>query len=180
MSIRSSILPFALLSGAVMAGCGGSGPSPVAPTAVATPAPVPVPTSTPMPSPTATPAVVCADCEITDNHNPVDTASIRLYMLFNEEHEPIEPLTPDPDGSIPIRVGHQMRLDLTGKDAQRRQTYGTHTSIDWFFSDDSIIDMRPKVDYFQYDVWPREPGTLTVYAIFDGVRTNDLVFRFVK
>jgi hypothetical protein len=180
MSIRSSIVPSAILSAAVMAGCGGSSPSPAAPSAVATPAPVPVATPTPVPSPTATPAVVCADCEITDNHDPVETASIRLYVLFNQEHELIEPPTPDPDGTIPIRVGHQMRLDLTGKDAQRRQTYGTHTSIDWYFSDESIIDMRPKVDNFQQDIWPNEPGTLTVYAIFDGVRTNDLTFRFVK
>jgi hypothetical protein len=178
MSVRASILSCALLSSVVIVGCGGSASSPATPTAVVTPAPTPAPT--PMPSPTATPTVVCADCEITDNHNPVETASIRLYVLFNEEHELIEHPTPDPDGAIPIRVGCQLRLDLTGKDAQRRQTYGVNTSIDWFFSDESIIDKRPKVDYFQYDIWPNEPGTLTVYVIFDGVRTNDLTFRFVK
>jgi hypothetical protein len=161
----------------IIAACGGSS-SPSGPAPIPTPAPTPTPT----PAPTPTPVACTGNCEVTNNHNPVVRTGLRLYFLFDKERNIVSP-TPDPyKGNFKetFPVGYMLRLDVTGRDEEGLQTFGAQGKIEWFFSDESLVGIVPRVGDFQRDVHVEKPGELTVYVIFDGVGSNDLNFRLVE
>jgi hypothetical protein len=163
----------ALLGLLVLAACGGSsggGPSPV---------PTPVPTPTPAPAPTPTPCTqgLCEDP--TSNTAPVVRALLRLYQLFDAEGNWVLP-TPDPVQQVvkePVPVGYTIRLDLVGKDASSRDTLG-QKNIEFLYSDADLVEVSIQSDW-QRKLKVLKPGTFTVYAIYDGIGSNDLTFTFV-
>lgn len=176
MSYRS-----AALSGLVvlLAGCGGgsSAPSPI-PTPAATPTPAPQPTPTPSPTPSTCTQGLCE--EPTTNTAPVVRALLRIYQLFDAEGTWVTP-TPDPVQQVlkdPIPVGYTIRLDLVGKDATNRDTHG-QKQIEYVYSDPSLVEVAIQNDW-QRKLKVLKPGTFTVYAIYDGVGSNDLRFTFVE
>lgn len=149
--------------------CGG-GSSPGAPT--------PAPTPTPTPTPAATPPPPCPDGAC-GNTSPVVRTQLRLYLLFDDKGKLVEP-TPDPVKQVveePIPVGYRIRLDVTGRDAEGRETNGKG-QITWFYSDDDMVGTDPR-SAWQRDVTVLKPGKWSVYVIFDGVGSNDLNFTFV-
>jgi hypothetical protein len=172
-ALSRGVLPALILS---LAACGGGGGgSPTAP-------PTPAPTPTPAPQPTPTPDPNCTQglCEEpTTNTNPVVWAQLRLYQLFDEDNNWVQP-TPNPVQQVvkePIPVGYTIRLDVVGRDSNHKDSLGKQ-QIQFFYSDESMVQISIQSD-FQRKLKVLKPGSFTVHAIFDGVGTNDLRFTFV-
>jgi len=174
-----SVPSFVAIFGVILlVGCGGgsSGPTPV-PTPVPTPTPAPEPTPTPSPTPTPCTEGLCEDP--TSNTAPVVRVTLRLYQLFDEQGNWILP-TPNPVAQVvkePIPVGYVIRLDVVGKDASNKDTLGKK-GIEFRYSDESTISEYVQSD-FQRKIKVLKPGSFTVYAVFDGVGSNDLQFTFI-
>lgn len=179
--IRRRALPgLALAVILPLAACGGGGGS--SPTAPPTPAPTPTPAPQPTPTPTPTPDPNCTQglCEEpTTNTNPVVRAQLKLYQLFDEDGNWVLP-TPDPVQQVvrePIPVGYTIRLDVTGRDVDGKDTLG-QKQIEFFYSDENMVQISVQSD-FQRKLKVLKEGSFTVHAVFDGVGTNDLRFTFV-
>src|SRR5262245_16053015 len=113
MTPRSVVCLLLSMAVAGLAGCGGSGSSPVA-----APTPTAIPTPTPTPSPSPSPSVPPggADCQpggdCSTNKAPVTRAVLRLYRLFDNRGQWFLP-TPDPVKQViqePIPVGFTLLL----------------------------------------------------------------------
>ena len=161
--------------------CGGGGSSPTAaPTPAPTPTPNPQPTPTPTPSPTPDPSCATGLCEQpTTNTAPVVRVTLKLFQLFDKEGNWVLP-TPDPVKQVvkePIPVGYTIRLDVTGKDKDEKDTLG-NKDIRFIYSDESMVEISIQSD-FQRKLKVLKPGPFNVYALFDGVGSNDLNFTFV-
>ena len=164
------------------ASCGGSG----GPTIVPTPTPIPTPTPAPQPTPTPTPSPECVpggDCP--GNTSPVVRAVLRLYKLFDNLGGWVLP-TPDPTKGVfkeKFPVGFMLVLDVTGRDAEGRETNGIKgdgSGIEWIFDDPSLVEFSgDPAGPFQHKYRLLKPGTLKVYVGFDGVGSNDLTFEIV-
>ena len=152
-----------------LAACGGGG----SPTLTPTPTPTPVPQPTPTPVPTPSP------CEhgSCGNNTAVARATIRIYMMFDENGEPVA--VPDPTKGVvseAIPVGYRFRLDVTGRDTNGHETDG-RGQITWHYSGQDLVDIDARTPW-QHDFTVTRPGPWTVYVVFDGVGSNDLVFTF--
>ena len=174
---RASSLGVLLALVLALAACGGGGGgSPTAP-------PTPAPTPTPAPQPTPTPDPNCTQglCEEpTTNTNPVVRAQLRLYQLFDQNDNWVQP-TPDPVQQVvmePIPVGYTIRLDVVGRDSDNKDTLGKQ-QIEFFYSDESMVQISIQSD-FQRKLKVLKAGSFTVHAVFDDVGTNDLRFTFVR
>jgi hypothetical protein len=157
---------------ATLAGCGGGGSitTPPTPTTTTTLRPQPSPT----PSPEATP---CPDGSC-GNHKEVVRASLRLYLLFDQNRVVVNP-TPDPVKQVleqPLPVGYIMRLDVSGKDENGDETDGKG-QIQWFYSGQDLVDTDARTPW-QRDVTIVKPGQWSVYVNFDGVDSNSIAFTF--
>ena len=162
-----------------LAACGGGSG---APSPLPTPAPTPTPTPRPTPSPTPTPTTCTQGLceEPTTNTAPVVRAVLRLYQLFDDEGIWVPP-TPDPVQQVvkePIPVGYTIRLDLVGKDATSKDTHG-QKQIEFFYSDPSLVEVAIQNEW-QRKLKVLKPGSFTVYAVYDGVGSNDMRFTFVE
>jgi hypothetical protein len=78
----------------------------------------------------------------------------------------------------PIPLGYTIRLDLVGKDATNKDTQG-RKEITFVYSDDSMVEVSIQSDW-QRKLKVVKPGKFTVYALYDGVGSNDLHFTFVE
>lgn len=174
---RISFFLFAVAALSSLAACGG-GSSPAAPAPAPTPIPTPVPTPTPTPAP-----ALCFEglCETpTTNTNPVVRAQLRLYQLFDDNGTWIQP-TPDPVKQVvkePIPLGYTLRLDVVGRDLDYKDTLGKQ-QIEFFYSDPDMVQVSIQSD-FQRKLKVLKPGKFVVFAVFDGIGTNDLSFTFVE
>ncbi|HVQ31102.1 MAG TPA: hypothetical protein VMV21_16030 [Vicinamibacteria bacterium] len=165
------------------AACGGGSSTPSTPSTPA-PTPTPKPTATPDPTPTPTPDPSATPCtvglcepETTNTAQPVK-AILRLYQLFDKEGNWVLP-TPDPVKQVvkePIPVGYTIRLDVTAKDAQEKDTIGKK-DINFIYSDPEMVQESIQSD-FQRKLLVKKTGTFTVFVSFDGVGSNDLRFTF--
>jgi hypothetical protein len=106
-------------------------------------------------------------------------AQLKLYQLFDEDGNWVLP-TPDPVQQVvrePIPVGYTIRLDVTGRDVDGKDTLG-QKQIEFFYSDENMVQISVQSD-FQRKLKVLKEGSFTVHAVFDGVGTNDLRFTFV-
>jgi len=78
----------------------------------------------------------------------------------------------------PIPVGYTIRLDVTGRDKDYKDTLG-NKQIVFGYSDPSMIEEFIQSD-FQRKIRVLKPGKFRVFASFDGVGSNDLNFTFVE
>jgi hypothetical protein len=76
----------------------------------------------------------------------------------------------------PIPVGWTVKLDVTGKDAENKDTLG-EKNIKFRYSDASMVEEN-YLSPWQVRLKILKPGKFTVHAIFDGVSSNDLRFTF--
>lgn len=175
---------------AVLAGsglsCGGGGspasPGPSNPTPTPAPAPTPTPTPAPAPSPTASPCTqgLCEDP--TTNRNPVARVILKLYQCFDRNNQPA--FCPDPVKQVvnePIPVGYRIRLDVTGRDADNKDTNGPTgdgEGIYFVYSDPTFVEEHVMTNW-QRKLTILKPGKWEVYAVFDGVASNSLAFTFI-
>lgn len=164
-----------LLLSSSLAACGGGGSNPAAPPA-STPTPVPTPVPTPIATPTP-PVGGCPDGSC-GNTNAVVRAQVKLYLMFDPNRNPVP--APDPERQVvkePIKVGYTIRLDVTGRDADNRETDGKG-QIEWFYSDAGLVEINPRTPW-THDFKIVKPGPWWVYVVFDGVGSNNLNFTFV-
>jgi hypothetical protein len=185
MLLRTPGLAIALGLVIMAAACGGGSSS--SPTAVlTTPVPTPKPTPTPDPNPTPTPDPSATPCTVglcepeTTNTAPPVRVILRLYQLFDKDGQWVLP-TPDPVKQVvkqPIPVGYTIRLDVTGKDADGKDTLG-QKNIQFIYSDPTMVQEAIQSDW-QRKLLVLKPGAFKVYASFDGRGSNDLNFTFVE
>jgi hypothetical protein len=179
MFVRTRMLALStVVALGLLPACGGGGSPTAAPTPVPTPTPQPQPTPTPEPTPTPCPVGLCE--APTTNTAPVVRSILRLFQLFDQNGIWVLP-TPDPVKQVvlqPIPVGYTIRLDVTGRDADDKETLGK-AKIEFFYSDETMVAPSIQSD-FQRKLKVLKPGKFTVYAMFDGVGTNDLHFTFVE
>jgi hypothetical protein len=105
---------------------------------------------------------------------------LKLFQLFDKDGIWVLP-TPDPVQQVvqePIPVGYRIRLDVTGKDKDGKDTLG-QKKIDFIYSDSSMIDEEIQSDW-QRKLFVKKVGKFSVYVLFDGVGSNDLNFTFVN
>ncbi len=80
-------------------------------------------------------------------------------------------------------VGFTLVLDVTGRDAQGRETNGIKgdgSGIEWLLDPPSLVEFSgDPAGPFQHKYRLLQPGTLKVYVGFDGVGSNDLRFEIV-
>jgi len=119
------------------------------------------------------------------NTTPVVRAVLRLYKLFDNLGGWVLP-TPDPTKGVfteKFPVGFMLVLDVTGRDADNRETNGIKgdgSGIEWIFNDPSLVEFAgDPAGPFQHKYVLTKPGTLIVYVGFDGVGSNDLTFEIV-
>jgi hypothetical protein len=181
MRIRTRGVALALVFG--LAGCGGGGGGPATPNSpTPTPTPVPLPTPTPTPDPSPTPCTggLC-EAPVT-NTNPVERVQLKLFQLFDANGFWIQP-TPNPVQQVvrePIPVGYTIRVDVTGRDVDNKETLGNRgVQIEFFFSDPTMVQEQVQSDH-QRKLKVLKPGSFRVYAVYDGVGSNDLRFNFVE
>ena len=169
----SRIEMVALLAGlAWWSGCGGGAERPT-PIPTATPLPEPTATPTPVPTPTPTPTP-CPACEPNvTNTNPPVRLNLRLYAVEDPYGE--TKFSYDPDRGIPL--DWVARLDVVGKDADGQETNGRDT-IEFHFSAPKLVKVSGAHSH-QRRLKALDTGELTCWAIQQGVRSNDLVLRFV-
>lgn len=169
----------------MLASCGGGTSTPITPST-----PVPTPTATPVPQPTPTPTpsptsecVPGGDCP--NGRTPVVKVKLRLYKLFDNTQGWVLP-TPDPtQGRFTEKfpVGFTLVLDVTGRDAEDKETMGPTgdgRGIEWFFSDESMVQFAgDPAGPFQHKYVLMKPGSFEVYVGFDGVGSGSLFFDVV-
>jgi len=160
----------------LLSACGGSSPAAPTPTPIPTPVPTPTPAPapTPIPSPTPCTAGLCEDP--TTNTNPVVTVILRLYLVQDQSFEPIYNWNP----RDPIPVGYFVRLDVTGKDANGKDTNGDRgVNITFKYNDPSLVQEGGNHDW-QRKLLVLKPGDFQAQALFDGVLSNNLnlVFKY--
>lgn len=179
---RASSLTLAGLILTFTASCGGSGVTTTSPTPTPLPTPTPVPQPTPSPSPSPD-CVPGGDCP--GNTTPVVRAVLRLYRLFDNLGGWVLP-TPVPKKGVfqeKFPVGFILVLDVTGRDAQGRETNGIKgdgSGIEWVLDPPSLVEFSgDPAGPFQHKYRLLQPGTLKVYVGFDGVGSNDLTFDIV-
>lgn len=99
------------------------------------------------------------------------------YQCFNPNQQPIP--CPDPNEVGTLKVGSRIKLDVTGKDAQGRDTHGISGGEDifFYFSDESIVDIHI-VSNWQRNIKILAPGDFNTQVSFDGVHSNELFFTF--
>ena len=73
-------------------------------------------------------------------------------------------------------MGYTIRLDVTAKDAQDKDTIGKK-DINFIYSDPEMVQESIQSD-FQRKLQVPKTGTFAVYVDFDGVGSNDLRFTF--
>ena len=164
-----------------LAGCGGGSGGPTIPPVTTLPAPAPTPTATPTPNPGSADCLPGADCST--NRAAVARAQLRLYRLFNNRNQIIEP--PDPVRQVvltPIPVGFYLFFDLTGRDAENKETMGPTgdgEGIAWYPSDETLVQLAGTPSNWQRKYLVLKPGQFTIFATFDDVGSNDLAITFV-
>jgi hypothetical protein len=169
------LLPF--FSSLLGSACGSGGPAaPAVPTPAPTPTPTPAPVATPTPAPTPSPCTYGL-CEApTTNTNPVVKANLHLYTVQDRDFQ----LIPDWPLSEPIPVGYLLKIDVTGKDAEGKETLGDQgVQIDFFYSDPDMVEAGGNHPW-QRRLLVKEPGIFQAWVVYDGVRSNTLELRFVK
>jgi hypothetical protein len=178
MRRRTTILIPGLALAVGAFGCGGGQSNPTSPVAVVTPTPTPTPTPGLVEPPGCHPG---GDCP--GNTTPVARATLRLYALLDPGGN-LVPVPGHDHGIItsPIRLDYTCRMDLTGRDANGVETNGvdgTGNGIVWYYSDPSMIEEGAPSNW-QRKLRVVKTGQFTVFAVFDGVGSNDLTFTFIN
>jgi hypothetical protein len=164
-----------------LAGCGGGSRGPTTPPVTLPPAPAATPTPTPTPPPGSADCLPGADCST--NRAAVARVQLRLYRLFNNRNQIIEP--PDPVRQVveqPIPVGFYVFFDVTGRDGENKETLGPTgdgEGIAWYPSDETKVQLTGTPSNWQRKYMVAQPGTFTIFVTFDDVGSNDLAFTFV-
>ncbi len=175
-----------VLAGASLLGsssCGG-GSSPAAPfqSTPATPAPTPTPTPSPTPSPSASPCAAGLCEPPVTNTTPVVRVLLKLYQCLDQNKQP--EFCPDPLKQVVVEprvVNHYIKLDVTGRDADQKETNGPTgdgEGIYFVYSDPSMVE-ESILNNWQRWLKIVKPGKWEVYAVFDGVASNSLGFTFI-
>jgi len=173
-------LSLALLLALTALSCGES-TVPTTPPVVVVPVPAPTPEPTPEPTPVASPSP--ASCEFGDCEAPTTrrTTVVRVfyvvYQCFDPNQQPFP--CPDPNGGT-FKVGSRIKVDVTGKDAQGRDTHGVSGGEDiyFYYSDPNLVDEHI-VSNWQRNLKILAPGHFDSQVSFDGVPSNELYFNFV-
>ncbi len=116
------------------------------------------------------------------NKNPVVRVILKLYQCLDQNKQP--EFCPDPVKQVviePRQVNHYIKLDVTGRDADNKDTdgpTGDGEGIYFVYSDPSFVEERIQTNWQR---WLRilKPGKWEVYAVFDGVASNSLGFTFI-
>jgi hypothetical protein len=116
---------------------------------------------------------------------PVVKVKLRLYKLFDNTQGWVLPV-PDPTRgrfTEKFPVGFTLVLDVTGRDAEDKETMGPTgdgRGIEWFFSDESLVEFAgDPAGPFQHKYVLKKPGSFEVYVGFDGVGSGSLFFDVV-
>jgi hypothetical protein len=162
-----------LLMLAALPGCESSSPTPVA---QVTPTPVPTPTPTPEPTPTPSPSPVddvCDECEEpVTNTNPPVRLTLRLYTVENGFGKFIS----NPDPHDPIPVGWYARIDVTGKDAEGKDTNGQRPpTFNW--TNGFLVDVGGGHTH-QRRIKVLGAGSSDFWVRQQGVESNRLTLHF--
>lgn len=164
---------------ALMALSCGETTNPTLPPVILVPLPAPTPEPTPTPVPEPTPSTCTeGECEPpTTRRTAVNRVFYRVYQCFDSNHQPF--VCPDPNGGT-FKVGSRLKLDVTGKDAQGRETNGISGGEDifFYFSNEGLIDVHI-VSNWQRNITILAPGVMDSQVSFDGVHSNELFFTFV-
>jgi hypothetical protein len=174
-TVRPALAGFVVLA---LSGCGGGSSGPTNPPVTTLPAPAATPTPTPPPG--SNDCVPGGDCST--NHAAVVRAQLRIYRLFNNRGQLIE--TPDPvkqNLETPIPVGFTIFFDVTGRDAENKETLGPSgdgEGIVWHLSDESKVLAAGTPSNWQRKYQVKEPGRFTIFVTFDDVGSNDLRMSF--
>jgi hypothetical protein len=144
--------------------------------------PAPAPTPTPTTPPGSGDCLPGGDCST--NKAPVVRAQLRLYKLFDNRGTWYLP-TPDPVKQViaePIPVGFTMLFDVTGRDAENKETLGPSgdgEGIVWYPSDESLAEVAGTPSAWQRKYRVLQPGKFTLFVTFDDIGSNDLQITFV-
>lgn len=159
-----------LLAAALAMAC--EGPSPTAPPQpTPTPVPAPTPTPTPAPAPEPTPEP-CDGCEEpVGNTEPPVRLTLRLYTV----EDGFGSYIPNPKPEDPIPIGWYARVDVTGKDAEGRETNGSRP-IQWFFHNEHLVKVSGNHTH-QRRLKALAPGFVDVWVRQHGVESNRLSLR---
>src|SRR2546428_7319896 len=143
--------------------------------APAAPAPTPNPTdpnpSNPNPPPPPSDGGGGIPPDIPDNTAPVAKLGAKVYFVECGGAE-----VPGSGGASEAQVGCRVHLDVTPKDANNKPTQVKHTP-EWSFSDMSIISLSSSTTGFNPTFIAKAAGTVTAYAVADGVRSNDVTIH---
>jgi hypothetical protein len=168
----------------LIGGCSSpSNPTPnPTPTPIPTPTPMPLPTPTPVPTPSPDGCAPGGDCQ--GRRTPVARTILRIYRVFDNRNELFNP-TPEPVKQVlaqPIPVGFTILFDVTGRDADNFETNGIHgenAQIEYFVSDEHHAVHWGTLSFWQRKYLVTQPGKWKIFAVFDGVGSNDIEFTFV-
>jgi hypothetical protein len=109
------------------------------------------------------------------NDSPAARLTLRLYTVEDGFGNFIS--NPDPDNGI--SVGSLARLDATAKDEAGQETNGLG-SIEFFFSDQSLVKIAGGNGPQQRRLKVLKPGRLVCWTELDGIQSNLLTLHFVN
>jgi hypothetical protein len=99
---------------------------------------------------------------------------LRLYVVQDQFLTPYYGWNPN----TPIPVGYTIRLDVTGKDQYGNDTHGNQgVKIAFNYSDAGMVSEGGNHDW-QRKLLVQKAGEFKAWAVFDGVRSNDLDLLF--
>lgn len=146
------------------------------PPAAAQPSPTPEPvaftppTTFPAPEPSPSPSGEF----FPDNDNDVARVGAGVYFI---ECDGIE--IPDSGGASEAPVGCRLHMDCTPRDGNNKPTRAKGEPH-WYLSEPELVSGGPlSGDYTPTFSILRE-GELTLHVVIDGVRSDDVVVRFVR
>ena len=150
------------------------GPSDTPPTPVQTVSvPVPSPsavTPTPTPTPYPTPPPDTGE-DIPNNDARVVKVGAKVFFIECAGQD-----LPGTENATEAPVGCRLHMDCTAKDAANNPTRA-QGEPHWYLSDPQLVSGGRLNDYTPTFVI-REEGTLTLYVVIDGIRSNDVTIRF--
>ncbi len=107
---------------------------------------------------------------------------LKLYQCLDDNKQP--EFCPDPVRQVvnePLKVNHHFKLDVTGRDADNKETNGPTgdgEGISFVYSDPTFVEERVHTNWQRwYHIL--KPGKWEVYAVYDGVASNSLGFTFI-
>lgn len=127
---------------------------------------------TPAPTPYPTPRPDTGE-DIPDNDAPVAKVGAKVFFIECDGQD-----TYGTENATEAPVGCRLHMDCTAKDAANNPTRAKGEPH-WHLSDPQLVSGGRLNDYTPTFVI-RAEGTLMLYVVIDGVRSNDVSIRFLR